>query len=194
MGTLYVLDEPSIGLHARDTMRLADLCHELAQAGNTVVVVEHDREFIGTADHIVELGPGSERGRPDRLQRSAGRVRRDALAHRALRLGARIDPGAAVSADGPARADARRRARAQPQERDAPDSPPYAHAVSGVSGSGKSTLVHDTLYRAAARAFKTDFAPPGAYDALVGIEYIKGVRLIDQEPIGRTRVRTRSPT
>jgi len=58
--------------------------------------------------------------------------------------------------------------------------------VSGVSGSGKSTLVHDTLYRAVARAFKTDFAPPGAYDALVGIEYLKGVRLIDQEPIGRT--------
>src|SRR5215510_2911545 len=63
VGALYVLDEPSIGLHARDTARLAELCHELAAAGNTVVVVEHDREFIGTADHIVELGPGSgERG------------------------------------------------------------------------------------------------------------------------------------
>src|SRR5262249_8389572 len=58
--------------------------------------------------------------------------------------------------------------------------------VSGVSGSGKSTLVHDTLYRAVARAFKTDFAPPGAYDALIGLEFLKGVRLIDQEPIGRT--------
>ena len=63
VGTLYVLDEPSIGLHPRDTTRLADLCRELAQAGNTVVVVEHDREFIAAADHIVELGPGSgERG------------------------------------------------------------------------------------------------------------------------------------
>ncbi|MGH9329687.1 MAG: excinuclease ABC subunit UvrA, partial [Vicinamibacterales bacterium] len=63
VGTLYVLDEPSIGLHARDTMRLVDLCHELAQAGNTVVVVEHDRGFIESADHVVELGPGSgERG------------------------------------------------------------------------------------------------------------------------------------
>jgi len=63
VGTLYVLDEPSIGLHARDTARLTDLCRELAQAGNTVVVVEHDREFIASADHIVELGPGSgERG------------------------------------------------------------------------------------------------------------------------------------
>jgi len=58
--------------------------------------------------------------------------------------------------------------------------------VTGVSGSGKSTLVHDTLYRAVARAFKTEFAPPGAYDALTGLEYLKGVRLIDQEPIGRT--------
>ena len=63
VGTLYVLDEPSIGLHARDTTRLADLCRELAQAGNTVVVVEHDRGFIEAADHVVELGPGSgERG------------------------------------------------------------------------------------------------------------------------------------
>src|SRR5437764_8128308 len=63
VGTLYVLDEPSIGLHARDTMRLADLCRELAQAGNTVVVVEHDRGFIESADHVIELGPGSgERG------------------------------------------------------------------------------------------------------------------------------------
>ncbi|HEU5320558.1 MAG TPA: excinuclease ABC subunit A, partial [Methylomirabilota bacterium] len=63
VGTLYVLDEPSIGLHARDTMRLADLCRELAQAGNTVVVVEHDRGFIEAADYVVELGPGSgERG------------------------------------------------------------------------------------------------------------------------------------
>jgi excinuclease ABC subunit A len=59
-------------------------------------------------------------------------------------------------------------------------------AVSGVSGSGKSTLIHDTLYRAVARVFKTEFAPPGEYDTLSGIEYLKGVRLIDQEPIGRT--------
>src|SRR5207302_4384960 len=63
VGTLYVLDEPSIGLHPRDTMRLVELCRELAQAGNTVVVVEHDRDFIAAADHVVELGPGSgERG------------------------------------------------------------------------------------------------------------------------------------
>src|SRR5207248_4173643 len=59
VGTLYVLDEPSIGLHPRDTMRLVELCRELARAGNTVVVVEHDREFIAAADHVVELGPGS---------------------------------------------------------------------------------------------------------------------------------------
>src|SRR6185503_18522409 len=63
VGTLYILDEPSIGLHARDTARLAELCAELAHAGNTVVVVEHDRAFIASADHVVEMGPGSgERG------------------------------------------------------------------------------------------------------------------------------------
>src|SRR5207244_8805647 len=77
VGTLYVLDEPSIGLHPRDTTRLTDLCRELAQAGNTVVVVEHDRAFISAADHILEPGPGSgERRRATRLHGSAAGVQK----------------------------------------------------------------------------------------------------------------------
>jgi excinuclease ABC subunit A len=188
VGTLYVLDEPSIGLHARDTARLADLCGELARAGNTVVIVEHDRGFIESADYIVEVGPGSgERGgeivfaggleafkkdsRSLTARYLAGResipvpfVRREGRRHLVL-IGAREHNLKAITLRVPLQTLA---------------------VISGVSGSGKSTLVHDTLYRAVARAFKVEFAQPGAYDALLGLEYLKGVRLIDQQPIGRT--------
>ncbi len=189
VGTLYVLDEPSIGLHARDVSRLAELCRELAYAGNTVVVVEHDRSFIEAADYCVELGPGSgERGgevifagpREEFLKdpRSltarylTGREtiplplgRRDGSGHHLTLVGAREHNLKDVTVRIPLHT---------------------LTCVTGVSGSGKSTLVHDTLYRAVARAFKTEFEPPGAYEALAGLEHLAGVRLIDQEPIGRT--------
>src|SRR5499426_1684577 len=188
VGALYVLDEPSIGLHARDTARLAELCHELAAAGNTVVVVEHDREFIGTADHIVELGPGSgERGGEIVFNGPQAEFRRASHS-----LTARYVTGRESIPVPPFRRTGRRSltlvgARQHNLKHLTFRVPLHTlTAVSGVSGSGKSTLVHDTLYRAVARAFKTDFAPPGAYDALIGLEYLKGVRLIDQEPIGRT--------
>jgi len=188
VGTLYVLDEPSIGLHARDTTRLVELCHELAQAGNTVVVVEHDREFIGAADHIVELGPGSgERGGEIVFNGPQAEFQRATHS-----LTARYVSGRESIPVPPFRRSGRRAltlagARQHNLKNVTVRVPLHTlTVVSGVSGSGKSTLVHDTLYRAVARAFKTDFAPPGAYDALVGIEYLKGVRLIDQEPIGRT--------
>src|SRR5262249_51196613 len=184
VGALYVLDEPSIGLHARDTARLAELCHELAEAGNTVVVVEHDREFIAAADHIVELGPGSgERGGEVVFSGSPAEVQKAThplTARYASRRGALPVP------------PFRPGGRATLPPLGAPQHRLYGvtlhplTAVSGVSGSGKSTLIHDTLYRAVARAFKTEFAPPGEYGSLTGLEYLKGVRLIDQEPIGRT--------
>src|SRR5919198_395849 len=188
VGTLYVLDEPSIGLHPRDTMRLVELCRELARAGNTVVVVEHDREFIAAADYVVELGPGSgERG---------GEIvfsGRQAEFQRATRsLTARYVTGRESIPVPPFRRTGRRHlvlvgAREHNLTGVTVRIPLHTlTVVSGVSGSGKSSLVHDTLYRAVARAFKTEFTPPGAYDALLGLEYLKGVRLIDQEPIGRT--------
>jgi excinuclease ABC subunit A len=188
VGTLYVLDEPSIGLHARDTTRLADLCRELAQAGNTVVVVEHDRGFIEAADHIVELGPGSgERGGEIVFSGSREEFRRSTRSLTARYLsGCESIPVPAVRRPG------RRHlvlvgARQHNLKAVTMRVPLNTlTVVSGVSGSGKSTLVHDTLYRAAARAFKADFALPGAHDALLGLEFLKGVRLIDQEPIGRT--------
>jgi len=188
VGTLYVLDEPSIGLHARDTARLVDLCRELAQAGNTVVVVEHDREFIAAADYVVELGPGSgERGGEIVF---AGPQAEFQKATRSLT--ARYVTGRETIPVPPFRRSGRRHltllgAREHNLKSVMARIPLHTlTVVTGVSGSGKSTLVHDTLYRAVARAFKTEFAPPGAYDALTGIEYLKGVRLIDQEPIGRT--------
>jgi excinuclease ABC subunit A len=188
VGTLYVLDEPSIGLHARDTSRLADLCHELADAGNTVVVVEHDRGFIEAADHVVELGPGSgERGGEIVFSGPQEAFRRSPRSLTARYLTGRET----IPLPGARRTGRRHLVLTGAREHNLKSVTmriPLGTltVVSGVSGSGKSTLVHDTLYRAVARAFKAEFAPPGAYDALIGLEYLRGVRLIDQEPIGRT--------
>jgi len=188
VGTLYVLDEPSIGLHARDTTRLADLCRELAQGGNTVVVVEHDRAFIEAADHVVELGPGSgERGGEIVFSGSQEEFRGTTGSLTARYLSGRESiPVPLVRRKG-----RRHLVLTGAREHNLKDVTlrlplNTLTVVTGVSGSGKSTLVHDTLYRAVARAFKTDFAAPGAYGALLGVEFVKGVRLIDQEPIGRT--------
>jgi len=188
VGTLYVLDEPSIGLHARDTMRLADLCRELAQAGNTVVVVEHDRGFIESADHVIELGPGSgERGGEIVFAGSQAEFRRAGHSLTARYLSGRETIPLPLARRLGRRQLVLRGAR-EHNLKDVTLRLPLGTltVVTGVSGSGKSTLVHDTLYRAVARAFKTEFQSPGAYDSLTGLEYLKGVRLIDQEPIGRT--------
>ncbi len=188
VGTLYVLDEPSIGLHARDINRLADLCRELAQAGNTVVVVEHDRAFIEAADYVVELGPGSgDRGGEIVCSGSQEEFRSNRRSLTARYLTGRETIAVPSTRRKPRRWLSLVGAR-QHNLRDVTMRVPLGTltAVTGVSGSGKSTIVHDTLYRVVARAFKADHAVPGAYDGLTGLEYLKGVRLIDQEPIGRT--------
>ncbi|HYE94371.1 MAG TPA: excinuclease ABC subunit UvrA, partial [Terriglobales bacterium] len=188
VGTLYVLDEPSIGLHARDIARLADLCKELATAGNTVVVVEHDRGFIEAADHVVELGPGSgDRGGEIVFSGSQEDFRQTPRSVTARYLTGRETIPVPITRRKPRRWLTLVGAR-EHNLRDVTFRLPLGTltAVTGVSGSGKSTLVHDTLYRAVARAFKADYAVPGAYDGLTGLEYLKGIRLIDQEPIGRT--------
>ncbi|HEU5195870.1 MAG TPA: excinuclease ABC subunit UvrA [Methylomirabilota bacterium] len=188
VGTLYVLDEPSIGLHTRDTMRLTDLCRELAQAGNTVVVVEHDRGFIESADHVVELGPGSgERGGEIIFAGPQAEFRKSTRSLTARYLSGR-ETIALPAARRPGRRALVLTGAREHNLKDVTLRVPLATltVVTGVSGSGKSTLVHDTLYRAVARAFKTEFVSPGAHDTLSGVEYLKGVRLIDQEPIGRT--------
>ncbi len=188
VGTLYVLDEPSIGLHARDTARLAELCRELAAAGNTVVIVEHDRSFIESADYLIEMGPGSgEHGGSVVFAGTQADFLKDPRSLTARYLTGRETIPLPLSRREGRRALVLRGARAHNLKNVTLRMPLHAlTCVTGVSGSGKSTLVHDTLYRAVARHFKVEFQAPGEHAELRGLEHLHGVRLIDQEPIGRT--------
>lgn len=189
VGTLYVLDEPTIGLHARDTDALAGILRNLAAAGNTVIVVEHDRRMIESADYIVELGPESgEKGGEIVCAAPADAFRQDrrALTSRYLRGEEQIPlPKTRRSGNGKMLVIA---GACEHNLKDLVVRFPLGMliCVTGVSGSGKSTLVEDTLYRALARAFRVESRPMGRFKAIKGIEHLKGVRLIDQQPIGRT--------
>jgi excinuclease ABC subunit A len=189
IGTLYVLDEPTIGLHARDTELLAGILKDLAAAGNTVVVVEHDRHMIESADHIVELGPQSgEKGGEvvcaapaddfvhDRRAMTARYLRgeEEIAVPRSRRPGS----GKFLVIAGASEHNLKNLVVRFPLG--------MLICITGVSGSGKSTLVEDTLYAALARAFRVETVPMGRFKAIKGIEHLKGVRLIDQQPIGRT--------
>ncbi|MBD0306464.1 MAG: excinuclease ABC subunit UvrA, partial [Nitrospiraceae bacterium] len=189
VGTLYVLDEPTIGLHARDTAMLATILTDLAKAGNTVVTVEHDRQMIMAADHVVELGPGSgEKGGEvicslphqqflsDPRSLTAGYLREEETI--AVPQVRRRGNGKFLIIAGACEHNLKNLTVRFPLG--------MLICVTGVSGSGKSTLIEETLYRAVARAFRTDSRPMGRFRAMKGIEHLRGVRLIDQEPIGRT--------
>ncbi|NUQ11407.1 MAG: excinuclease ABC subunit UvrA [Gemmatimonadaceae bacterium] len=192
--TLYVLDEPSIGLHPRDMNRLLTLLHRLRDVGNTVVVVEHDLDAIRMADHMIELGPGSgEQG---------GQVVFEGPmteAHRSPLTGQYLTGRASIAVPAKRRPLSRTRltltgARENNLKGVDIQIPLGAlTVVTGVSGSGKSTLVHDVLFRALeTRLAGADSARRhlgervGAYGALTGVEALDAVVLIDQEPIGRT--------
>jgi len=189
VGTLYVLDEPTIGLHARDTALLAEILRDLAAAGNTVVVVEHDRRMIESADYVVELGPQSgEKGG----QVVCAAPVKDFLADRRAITARYLRGEEQIPVP-----KTRRRGNGQllvvagASEHNLNDLlvrlPLHMLiCVSGVSGSGKSTLVEDVLYRALARAFRVESLPMGRFAAIKGVEHLSGVRLIDQQPIGRT--------
>ncbi|HNE33757.1 MAG TPA: excinuclease ABC subunit UvrA [Nitrospira sp.] len=189
VGTLYVLDEPTIGLHARDTDTLAGILRDLATEGNTVVVVEHDPLMIQAADHIVEMGPASgEQGGQVVCAAPRAPFIRDpkSLTARYLRGEERIPlpktrrsgNGKVLSIAGAAEHNLKNLLVRIPLH--------MLVCITGVSGSGKSTLIEDTVYRAAARAFRIESLPMGRFQAIKGLEYLKGVRLIDQQPIGRT--------
>ena len=189
VGTLYVLDEPTIGLHARDTDLLAGILHDLAATGNTVVVVEHDRRMIESADYIVELGPHSgEKGGEIVCAAPTKAFIQDrrATTARYLRGEEQIpQPKSRRSGNGKMLVIA---GATEHNLKDLFVRIPLGMlvCVTGVSGSGKSTLVEDTLYRSVARAFRVESLPMGRFKAIKGIEHLKGVRLIDQQPIGRT--------
>ena len=189
VGTLYVLDEPTIGLHARDTDLLAGILKDLAAVGNTVIVVEHDRRMIESADHIIEMGPrsGEQGGQVVCAAPTATfLVDPHAITARYLR-GEESIPLSKTRRSG----SGKFLVVAGASEHNLKDllvRLPLGMliCITGVSGSGKSTLVEDTVYRAIARAFRIESLPIGRFKAIKGLEHLKGIRLIDQQPIGRT--------
>ena len=188
-GVLYVLDEPSIGLHQRDNARLLDTLKHLRDIGNTVIVVEHDEEAILAADYVVDIGPGAgihgghvvAQGTPADIMASPNSITGQYL------TGARAIPmpkqrrkpnGKALTVVG---------AR-ENNLKDVTASIPLGlfTCITGVSGGGKSTLLIDTVYKAVARRLNGAREHPGAHDRLEGLEHLDKVIDIDQSPIGRT--------
>ena len=189
-GVMYVLDEPSIGLHQRDNERLIGTLRHLRDLGNSVLVVEHDEEAIRAADHVIDMGPGAgvhggrvmAEGTPDEVAASPGSLTGRYLAHTL--------------------------AIAVPERRALPEAAAWLRisgargnnlknvdvalpvglftCITGVSGSGKSTLVNDTLYAAVAKSLYNSHTEPEPHDAITGLDAFDKVISVDQSPIGRT--------
>jgi excinuclease ABC subunit A len=189
VGVLYILDEPSIGLHQRDNRRLLDTLKRLRDMGNTVLVVEHDEETIRSADFVIDLGPGAGEhgghvvavGTPDEIMANpaslTGRflARREAIPVPAVR---RQPNGKVLAIHNPREHNLKGMTVRIPLA--------TFTCITGVSGSGKSTLVNDILYRALAQMLHRAQERPGAHDRIEGAQHLDKVIDIDQSPIGRT--------
>src|SRR6202049_2954615 len=192
VGTLYVLDEPSIGLHSRDTHRLIKILHDLRDLGNTILVVEHDPDIMRASDRILDLGPGAGEnggkvigaGTYAQIQKMPGSLTGPYLSEK-LQIQiptTRRKPGPQQIRIFGARAHNLKKIDLEVPLR-------MLVAITGVSGSGKSTLLHDVLYRALSAAKRQPNGDPAAaslWDRVEGAEFIDEVVLVDQSPIGRT--------
>ena len=189
VGVLYILDEPSIGLHQRDNRRLLDTLRRLRDLGNTVLVVEHDEETIRSADYVVDLGPGAGElgghvvaiGTPDEIVANEHSLTGQFLSGaRAIHVPAtrRKGTGHALTIHEPREHNLKGQSVTIPLG--------TFTCVTGVSGSGKSTLVNDILYRALAQMLHRAQDRPGAHTRIEGAQHIDKVVDIDQSPIGRT--------
>jgi excinuclease ABC subunit A len=189
-GVMYVLDEPSIGLHQRDNGRLLDTLKHLRDLGNTVIVVEHDEEAIGSADHVLDMGPGAgehggrvvAEGTPADIRRNpaslTGQYLSGALEIAVPKSRRRFDKTRVLRVHGARGNNLRNVELALPVG--------LFVCVTGVSGSGKSTLINDTLYKAVARELYGSVDEPAAYDSIRGMEFFDKAISVDQSPIGRT--------
>ncbi len=188
-GVLYVLDEPSIGLHPRDNGRLLETLAQLRDLGNTVLVVEHDAETIERADYVIDLGPGAGRlggslvaaGQPEAVARNA-----DSLTGRYLSGALEIPVPGERRKPGDRKLVIRGAIEHNLKDIDVEIPLGLLTVVTGVSGSGKSTLVNEILYRSLAREIYGSHDEPGRHASIEGIDQIDKVIRIDQAPIGRT--------
>jgi len=191
VGALYVLDEPSIGLHTRDTARLIHILEELRDLGNTIIVVEHDADVLRAADHLLDLGPGAgEFGGKLLAEGNLAEIEANPNSLTGRYLSGQLTIPVPTRRRAPGRERlVLRGARANNLHGLDVEIPlGLLCAITGVSGSGKSTLVHQVLYRAVARALgQSDGSDPsGVFTSLTGVERLNDVVLVDQTPIGRT--------
>jgi excinuclease ABC subunit A len=190
VGVMYILDEPSIGLHQRDNQRLLGTLLHLRDIGNTVIVVEHDREAILSADHVVDLGPGAgvhggkvvAAGAPDTIMQDAQSLTGQYLSgRRAIAV-----PGKRCRADANRQLGIKGAQGNNLKNIDVSIPLGLMTCVTGVSGSGKSTLINDTLYKAVAESLNRSSRNPAPHDEITGLDLIDRVIDISQSPIGRT--------
>ena len=190
VGVLYVLDEPSIGLHQRDNQKLLKTLTYLRDLGNTVIVVEHDQEAIMMSDHVVDIGPGAgvhggyivASGTPNEIKNHPKSITGDYLSGRKKiaipKKREEIDPNKTITIKGASGNNLK--------SIDASIPIGLMTCVTGVSGSGKSTLINETLYKAVANILNKSNRNAAPYDDLLGIKHIERIINISQSPIGRT--------